>query len=222
MYNNKKIKIFALVIAIVLVIFNCNFVEARQAVGTQVGSGSTSSSQTTLNSDNSGEKRNWWGDAWKFFNGADAETSGAIGELTDLVKFVGNMIFVAVTVILGVKYIWGGIDSKASVKDSLVTLVVAALFFYGYSTISSLFISGNKLSFIAGGGYENTAKNIYSIIMYICNFLAVGGLVYIGIKYMMAGAEGKASLKARGVPIVLGIVMVYATITFLNFIVGIL
>ena len=42
--------------------------------------------------------------------------------------------------------------------------------------------------------------------------------IYIGIKYLMAGAEGKSQLKAKGVPIVLGIVMVYATITFLNFI----
>lgn len=156
------------------------------------------------------------------FRGSAASTNEALTKLIDLVKVVGNMIFVGVTVILGVKYIWGGVDAKASVKDSLVTLVIAALFFYGYSTISNLFMTGNNLSFINTGSYETTAKGIYSVILYICNFLAVGGLVYIGVRYMMAGAEGKAALKARGVPIVLGIVMVYATITFLNLIVGIL
>ena len=56
--------------------------------------------------------------------------------------------------------------------------------------------------------------------MTAANFLAIGGLVYIGVRYMLAGAEGKAELKAKGVPIVLGIVMVYATFTFLSFIIN--
>ena len=143
--------------------------------------------------------------------------------LIDLIKIVGNMIFVGVTVILGVKYIWGSVESKASVKESLVTLVVAALVFYGWNTISALILDENMNTLIfINDEAEITAMNIYTTILYICNFLAIGGIVYVGIRYMMAGAEGRAQLKAKSVPIVLGIIMVYATITFLNFIVGIL
>lgn len=174
----------------------------------------------------------WWGQASGFLSGYEGENTQIgystvasiinwLDPLVTLVKTVGNMIFVAITVILGVKYIWGGVESKASVKDSLMTLIVAALVFYGWNTISGLFMSGNKLSFIQGD-FEGTAKNIYSIVIYVANFLAVGGIVYIGIRYMMAGADGKSQIKAKGVPIVLGIIMVYATITFLNLIVGIL
>lgn len=167
----------------------------------------------------------WWSDAHSFWNGGTSSVATtalqSLNPLITLIKTVGNMIFVAVTVILGVKYIWGGVESKASVKDSLITLVVAALVFYGWNTISALFMTGNRLSFISGDA-TTTAKTIYSTILYVANFLAVGGIVYIGVRYMMAGAEGKSQLKAKGVPIVLGIIMVYATITFLNLIVGIL
>lgn len=174
----------------------------------------------------------WWEAAGGFlsdYHGSNTTIgSTTIGSITsfldplvDLVKVVGNMIFVIVTVVLGVKYIWGGVESKASVKDSLMTLIVAALVFYGWNTISALFMTGNQLSFI-GSTVEDTSLKIYSTILYICNFLAVGGIVYIGIRYMMAGAEGKAQLKVKGVPVVLGIIMVYATITFLNFIVGLI
>lgn len=167
----------------------------------------------------------WWGKANSFWNGAASSVASdalsALNPIVTLVKTVGNMIFVAVTVILGVKYIWGGVESKASVKDSLITLVVAALVFYGWNTISALFMNGNNLSFISNNA-TTTATSIYSTVLYVANFLAVGGIVYIGVRYMMAGAEGRSELKAKGVPVVLGIIMVYATITFLNLIVGII
>ena len=110
-----------------------------------------------------------------------------------------------------------GVESKANVKDSLLTLVVAACMFYGFSTLETII---NPRIFISSSSAEDTVLNIYSTVLYIANFLAIGGIVYIGVRYMMAGAEGRASLKANSVPIVLGIIMVYATMTFLNFIVG--
>lgn len=190
------------------------------------------SDMTYSSSTSASTSTDWWGQASGFlsrYQGEDTKIGystvgdiiGFLDPLVTLVKTVGNMIFVAITVILGVKYIWGGVESKASVKDSLMTLVVAALVFYGWNTISGLFMSGDNLSFIRGD-FESTAQSIYSIVIYVANFLAVGGIVYIGIRYMMAGAEGKAQLKTKSVPVVLGIIMVYATITFLNLIVGIL
>lgn len=183
---------------------------------------------TGNNYDGSGSTdQDWWEQAFNFWHGGTSDVAkdalNTLEPIMNLVKQVGNMIFVAVTVMLGVKYIWGGVDSKASVKDSLPTLIVAALVFYGWNTISAIFMnsSGNNLSFI-GSSVEVTAKTIYATVMYIMNFLAVGGIVYLGVRYMMAGAEGRAQLKTRGVPVVLGIIMVYATITFLNLIVSVL
>lgn len=208
--NEKIKKMMVIALVFVISLFSLNFTYARYEEGTIVGGTSGTSSST-----------NWWGDAYNFFNGSTTNRYdvSALEEIQDLISFVGNMIFFIVTVVLGVKYIWGGVESKASVKDSLITLVIAALFFYGWSTIRALFVGSNGLVFMSNE-YETTAQAIYSTILYICNFLAVGGIIYIGIRYMMAGAEGKAQLKAKGVPIVLGIVMVYATLTFLTFIVN--
>ena len=172
----------------------------------------------------------WWSSAHFFlgtFKGKGTaigtstvgEIIGFLDPLVDLIKFVGNAIFIIVTVILGIKYIWGGVESKASVKDSLATLVVSALFFYGWTTITALVQAGSVLSFVQSS-FTSTVSNIYATIMYVCNYLAIGGIIYIGIRYMLAGAEGKATLKAKSVPIVLGILMVYGTLTFLNFIVS--
>ena len=58
--------------------------------------------------------------------------------------------------------------------------------------------------------------------MYIINFAAVGGIIYIGIKYMMAGADGKAEMKLKGIPVVMGIIMVYGTVNLINFILKII
>lgn len=179
-------------------------------------------SKATKAADSSSDGTAWWGQANSFLSGY-----GGTGEVTKyfegltslvtLIKTVGNMIFFAVTVVLGVKYIWGGVESKSSVKESLTTLIVAALVFYGWNTITALFKTGEQLSFVSGSA-EGTASNIYSTVLYIANFFAVGGIVYIGVRYMMAGAEGRAELKTKGVPIVLGLVMVYSTLTFLQLI----
>ena len=227
----SKIKFVVIVMLMLLVFVSLNqqtvyarLVEGSDASGNATGSSSGGSGKRDTTS-SSTPGTSWWGQANSFLSGYQGESSVSkyftgLTDLINLVKFVGNMVFVAVTVILGVKYIWGSVESKANVKESLVTLVVAAIVFYGWNTISALFKTGNNLSFVEVSA-ENTALNIYSTVLYIANFLAVGGIVYIGIRYMMAGAEGKAQLKAKGVPIVLGIIMVYATITFLNLIVSI-
>ena len=147
------------------------------------------------------------------------EIIGFLDPLVITIKTIGNTLFFVVTVVLGVKYIWGGVESKASVKDSLTTLVVSALVFYGWSSITEIFMYKEKLSFIHSS-LSGSVDSVYSTIMYVCNYLAIGGVVYIGIRYMLAGAEGRAELKAKGVPITLGILMVYGTLTFLNLIVS--
>lgn len=162
----------------------------------------------------------WWDKAGSFFSGASATPLTSLTELQDIIRAVGNMIFFVVTVILGIKYIYGSVESKASVKDSLLTLVVAAIAFYSWSTIRDLFIQSDKLVFLTGDA-EASAKNIYSVIIYVCNFAAIGGIVFIGVKYMMAGAEGRASLKAKSPMLILGIIMVYATFQFLTLIVSV-
>lgn len=168
---------------------------------------------------------NFWQNAFDWFKGAQA--SGGMGTVTDgfmkgatnIIKMVGNMIFIVVTSILGVKYIWGSADAKYSVKNSLFSLVIAAVVFYGWDSISNIIQTVTTST--VGNNIESTTRTIYTYILYFVNIAAIGGIIFLGVKYLLASAEGKSQLKMNMGPAFLGIIMVYATISFLNTILSI-
>ena len=172
----------------------------------------------------------WWKCAWSFLNkGENSEhqfgdsVSGSISEIRSMIFDIGNVIFILITAFLGVKYIWGGVDSKFSVKNSLVTLVVAAIVFYGWNALTDVLDIKDLLTGkTSQSGVQGFVGTVYNTVMYIINFAAVGGIIYIGIKYMMAGADGKAEMKLKGIPVVMGIIMVYGTVNLINFILKII
>lgn len=173
----------------------------------------------------------WWKCAWSFLNDGKSndnkfDTSGvdsAISEIRSMIFDIGNVIFILITAFLGVKYIWGGVDSKFSVKNSLVTLVVAAIVFYGWNALTDVLDIKDLLTGkTSQSGVQGFVGTVYNTVMYIINFAAVGGIIYIGIKYMMAGADGKAEMKLKGIPVVMGIIMVYGTVNLINFILKII
>lgn len=154
---------------------------------------------------------NWWGKTQSA--SADTNADELIGTIVPMIQSVGNVIFLIVASVLGVKYIWGSVEAKSSVKESLLTFIVAALLFYGGTALGDLV---NIQSYISQTSAEATASNIYYAIRYIINFLAVGGVVYIGVKYMISGAEAKADMKVKMLPAILGIIMVYGTVSFIS------
>lgn len=173
----------------------------------------------------------WWACAFNFLSrGSVSDTSFGIGsgagsalsDIKNMLSSVGNIIFLLVTAYLGVKYIWGGVDSKYSVKNSLMTLVVAAIVFYGWGAVTDILDVKDLLTGqSAASGVESMTYKIYNTVMYIINVAAVAGIIYIGIRYMVAGAEGKSELKLKAIPVIMGIIMVYGTINLINFILDI-
>jgi len=169
----------------------------------------------------------WWECAFAFLstgrsNPTFKTNTDSVESLKEIIFYIGNIIFMLITAFLGVKYIWGGVESKFTVKTSLITLVIAAIAFYGWNATSRvldvrLLLTGGS----AANGYENIASQVYNTIMYVVNVLAIGGIIYIGIKYFMAGAEGKAEMKVKFIPIIMGIIMVYGTLNVISFILDI-
>lgn len=136
-----------------------------------------------------------------------------VDELDDMIFNIGNMIIIVITSILGVKYIFESAEGKAKVKDGLITLIVAALFFYGWTAISDLLNIG---TLFANDSYETVAAKVYNTVLFVIDLLAIVGVIWIGVKYMLSSAEGKAEIKTSWGPLILGIVMVYATVKFLT------
>lgn len=173
------------------------------------------------------ETGTFWDQAQTWFSGGDLGNSidnvksgpagTIINEFSKMVNLIGTAVIVIVTIFLGVKYIYGSVDSKASVKEGLLNLLVACLFFFGWNSIWNLLFNGNQLVLV-GDTLEITIAQIFKTLTVIANFLAVGGVIFIGIKYIFAGAKGKSELKLKSTTFLIGVIMAFCAIGLLNYI----
>lgn len=163
--------------------------------------------------------------------GTDSELGELIAEfimddLKPVVEFIGNLIFAAITVILGAKFIWSGVEGKSQVKETLPTFVAAVIFFYLATELVDLFnplkagTIGSDLSGAGGWLSLGLAGMIIGTINTIVTYASIGGIVFIGLKYMFASAEGKASIKDRLTPMILGVILVFCASTVVDFIIN--
>ena len=152
-----------------------------------------------------------------------ADKNQTIGSIIDnferMVNIVGTTVIVLVTIFLGIKYMFGSFEAKADVKESFVTLLVACVFFFGWDAIWKLLFSGGYMKLNPQGtGYENVVANIFTTLSYVANFLAIGAVIYIGIRYIFAGAQGKAELKGKQVQFFLGVILAFCSVGFLSYV----
>ncbi len=59
------------------------------------------------------------------------------------------------------------------------------------------------------GNVENAVNNIWGTVLTILRVLAVAAIVFAGVKYMFASAEGKADLKSGMIGLVVGAILVF-------------
>lgn len=161
----------------------------------------------------------WWSSAHTFFSGTNwSEDQTILADLKTLIKMIGNAVFLIITIVLGIKYMAASAEGKGDVKEGLTGLVVAIVLFYGWSALDTI-LTGEFKKWFGTDSPTETITTIYSVAVSILNYISIGVLLYVGVKYLFAGAEGKADLKGKGVPFVVGLVMTFATITFLNFLI---
>lgn len=145
------------------------------------------------------------------------------GDIKDVVSLVGNLVFAGITVILGAKYIWSGVGGKSQVKETLPSFITAVMFFYLAVEITGIFSPKTDGSLGAGlntiTNYDSLAKLIIGTINVVVKYVSLGGIVFIGLKYMFASADGKAEIKDKLAPMALGIVLVFSASTIVNFII---
>ena len=167
----------------------------------------------------------FWGQATNWFNKIEtSEDNPEIKELVDtfqdMINVLGTTVIVLITIFLGIKYIFGSVESKAGVKEGLVTLIVVCVFFFGWSALRNLLFPENSLIFIESTdtSYTSILGRIFSIATFIANILAILGIVYVGIRYIFAGASGKGELKAKSPMLLIGIILAFASVSFLSYI----
>lgn len=167
------------------------------------------------------EATNWFGGGQilNILSDKDNVAGQVINTLTDMINIVGTAAFMIVTAFLGIKYMYGSIESKVSIKENMITLLVAATFFFGWQSIINIIYPENAFILTTGTSDVSSMVNrIYSIFIYVGNFFAIGAIIYIGVRYLTAGASGRADLKSKSVQFILGTIMAFATINFLTYI----
>lgn len=181
-----------------------------------------------LSNGNSGD---FWSDGSTWYSNMVKENKDANSSMTasidpiikifvDMINVIGTTVIAFVTIFLGIKYIFGSVDNKVSVKESLVNLLVACVFFFGWSSIRNLLISSNNefILFSDTSSYKNILGDLFSLFTYVANGLAVLAVVYIGVRYIVSGAPGRADLKSKSPQFILGIIMAFCASSFLTFV----
>jgi len=132
--------------------------------------------------------------------------------IIDTIFDVGNIVIFVMTIVLGLKYIYSGIEGRADIKESLPNYVLGVVFFYLAVAVRDL--SKEFMSKALGGGdsYTTFAGNVYATVSTIANVCAILGIVLVGLKYMLSPADTRADVKKQLLPVAIGIVFVYCTL----------
>lgn len=174
----------------------------------------------------------WWNGASEWYKNGSTTVSvdqNVLSGISTLVEVVGTGVIAIVTVVLGMKYMLGSVQGKAEVKENLIGLVVACMFFFGWAGIRDMLITTNATAAggltgdtrlkIFDGDLESTISTIFTFCAILAKLICVAVIAYNGMKYILAGAEAKAQLKQKTPIMIIGVIMVFCTTTFIQFIV---
>ncbi len=178
---------------------------------------------------------NFWNVAGDWYKQGETNTyldDSVLSQIANIIEIVGTGVIAIATVVLGIRYILGSATQRADVKDNMITLLVACLFFFGWSNLRNILISGvtftdNGVSNVDGTSKFNifdptslsaTLGNIFGIVLNVGKAVALIATVYIGFKYVLSGAEGKSQLKEKGIMYIIGIILIFSTFNIITFI----
>lgn len=115
---------------------------------------------------------------------------------------------------------------KKKVLNIFVFLSIFILMFSSISYATTNFIpSGDDVKPSLGGiddesKIQEMVRNIIGTMAWIGYAIAIGMIAFIGIKYMLASADEKASLKGTLVKVVVGSVIIVLSVSIVNFVIA--
>ena len=175
----------------------------------------------------------FWDQASNWYSGQKNNSVGIstnmLDGISDLLEIVGTAVIAIATVVIGAKYMLGTVQGKVEAKENLITLLVACFFFFGWTNIRDLLISGNasgengingstQLIFLQGGNIQTTFAQVFSFVVLVAKFLCVFAIIYMGVKYIFAGANAKAQLKEKSPAMIIGIILIFCAVNVVGFI----
>ena len=146
-------------------------------------------------------------------------SSFLMNEIAPSILQVGNLMFIIITIILGIKYVWVASNEKAQIKEGLINLAVAAIFLFMSDVVYGLTTGGiTEIVFAEEiNSIEDVLGNIYANIYLIVQWTCILAIMFIGLKYMMSNPDKKSKIKTNYIMIIIGISMVLCTSTVIEF-----
>ncbi len=141
-------------------------------------------------------------------SGIELETD-FVDKITDLISKIGAFIAVGVMMIIGIKYMTGSLEEKATYKKSMIPYVIGCFLLFGASILAPKI---TELFSNLGTNTEEIGNRILGIIQVIGTLIAVGVMLIIGIKYMTGSLEEKANYKKTMLPYVIGAVLLFSAV----------
>lgn len=132
-----------------------------------------------------------------------------IDNVTDLVRTVGSFIAVGALMVIGIRYMMGSTEERASYKKSMMPYIIGCFILFGAANIAPQF---KDLFSNMGNTTEDIGNKILGLIQVIGTFISVGGLMILGIRYMMGSTEERASYKKSMLPYIIGAVLLFAAV----------
>lgn len=149
-------------------------------------------------------------------SGGTADYDTVINKITEILALIAGFVCLGKLIQIGIMYILSGANDKSQAKTAVLPWAVGTVICGGY-----VFIHKRVVEIFGGedapgvfddvdpagpvGDIGNTVLNYLQVFAWSA---AVGVLIFIGIKYMMAGAGEKATVKRTVMPWLIGIIVV--------------
>ena len=132
-----------------------------------------------------------------------------MGQTTDIISKAGTYIAVGALMIIGIKYMMGSVEEKATYKKSMIPYFIGCFILFGASNLIPHF----KDMFIdLETDTENFGNAILGLIQVVGTIISVGIIMVIGIKYMVGSVEQRASYKKSMIPFAVGAVLLFGAV----------
>ncbi len=142
------------------------------------------------------------------------------GDIMTIVLAIGNLVFAIATVVLGAKYIWSSAEGKSQVAETLPGFIVAVVFFYlGGTLVNWLRDASSQIT--SSHNWSSVSGYIMWIVNTIVRYASFGGILFMGLKYMFASADGRSRMKTSMGGLVIGIAFVFLASTVVDYIISI-
>ena len=138
--------------------------------------------------------------------------------ITDLVFDIGNLVILIAIVFTGLRYVWSGVEGKASIKESLINMSTGVIFFYVAQGIYD--VSARIFLKVGTSDFDTAQGIIWDNVAIIVKVAALIGLIAVGLRYMLNSADTKADIKKQLLPVVIGLVLIFCVTSVAELIVG--